>query len=488
MRSFGLVFATLALAACSSEQQTGGAAQMTGSPEFLELVEDARVSVADGNLAEAGGYYDEALAIDPENPGLWVDIARLRFRGGEHLIALDAVDYALELDPDHPSALLMRAQIVRDTYGLSDALPWFETALRANPQDPEILADYAATLGDAGRYREMLRVIRELAVVDPGYSQVHYQQAVIAARVQDPVLASILLQRSGQSERQVPSAMLLDAIIKLQQGNFDTSVGILESLRERVPGNVRVNELLARALWLGGRDREIIEQFSAMVEAPGASPYLTMIVGRSLERSGERERGLALVERAWDVRNDEMIALASTPRLPEATAAIRASIASGDVSRANGLVSEYARRLPHSADIRALAGDAALAAGDAERALEQYEVAARVRRSWPLTRKLFEAYRTYGDGDAAEALLIRHIAGDPQNVEALLLLARASAARDDWLRVAVLLDSAIEQGAGNDLDVLALRAEAASALGREDEAAQFDALRSALKPGDFISG
>ena len=108
-------------------------------------------------------------------------------------------------------------------------------------------------------------------------------------------------------------------------------------------------------------------------------------------------------------------------------------------------------------------------------------------KTWPLTRKIIEAYRAYGDDAAAETLLVRYIAGDPQNTDALLLLARNSAGRDDWLRVQVLLDTAIGLGAGNDLEVLALRAEAASQLGREEEAARFDALRTELKPAAFVA-
>jgi uncharacterized protein HemY len=143
-------------------------------------------------------------------------------------------------------------------------------------------------------------------------------------------------------------------------------------------------------------------------------------------------------------------------------------------------------RFPHSGDVHALAGDAALAGGNAERALELYAVAASVRRSWPLTRKLIDAYRSYGDDIAADVLLSRYIAGDPQNTSALLLLAQRSAQSEDWLRVVVLLDTAIALGAGNDLEVLALRAEAARGLGRDDEAAEFEALRTELTPRPFL--
>ncbi|MDY7098650.1 MAG: tetratricopeptide repeat protein, partial [Pseudomonadota bacterium] len=165
-----------ALSGCSlfggeSESGATGSA-LSGSDEFLALVKEAREAAEDGDLPDAGRLLDQARELDPENPGLWVDIARLRFRGGEHQQALDAAEYALELGPEYAPALLLRAQMVRDAHGLSDALIWFEAAAEADPNNPVILAEYAATLGDAGYNAQMLAVARALADIDPKNKQV----------------------------------------------------------------------------------------------------------------------------------------------------------------------------------------------------------------------------------------------------------------------------------------------------------------------------
>ncbi|MHA7818176.1 MAG: tetratricopeptide repeat protein [Erythrobacter sp.] len=480
-----------AIAGCSGGDDSAGSTQISGGDVFLELVEDARVAVRAGELAEAGRLYDEARELEPGNPGLWVDIARLRFRGGEHLIAIEAADHALELDPQYPPALLLRAQLVRDANGMAESLVWFETAAAADPRNPGVLADYAATLGDLGRYTEMLRVVRQLAEIAPNHPEVHYLQAVLAARAEDPVLAGSLLGRSGLSEQGVPAAMMLDAIINMQQGTFDTAVTTLEELSQRQPGNARARELLARALWLGGRDRDLVERFARHAETPRASPYLVMLVGRSLERMGERERAIPFIERALATRTSEMIVLKGSGRngsIPAATAELRDFVASGNLGPATSFANTMLERAPYSGDFHSLAGDTALADGKVIRALELYNVSARMRRSWPLTRKLIAGFGRIGDEASADVLLARYIAGDPQNTEALLLLAERSAATEDWLRVAVVLDTAIGLGAGNDLEVLALRARAASELGSTDETAQFTALYRELNPGDFISG
>ena len=67
---------------------------------------------------------------------------------------------------------------------------------------------------------------------------------------------------------------------------------------------------------LVGRDRALVNRFSAQAESEEASPYLTMLVGRALERMGERNRGLALIERAREPRSDQPVVLDGSGQLP----------------------------------------------------------------------------------------------------------------------------------------------------------------------------
>ncbi len=476
----------LALAGCSlagAGEEPPPVQSLEGSEQFLALVRQARDAASDGDLADAGRLLDKARSIEPDNPGLWVDIARLRYRGGEHAQALKAADHALKLGPRYAPALLLRGQMVRDAHGLADGLIWLEAAVEADPNDPVALAEYAATLGDAGYNREMLDVVRALSDIAPKEPRALYLQSVLAARGGQPVLAKSLLERSKFAANGVPSAMMLDALIDLQERNFDSAAETLEKLAARQPGNGRIAELLARALWMSGRDDDLIARFADRARDEEASPYLVMLVGRALERQGDRAGAAPLLERAYAGRQEGYVKLPVIENLPEPTRRMRSLVAARQFAAANTFANDLRKRFRGSGDIAVLAGDAALAGGNSKRALELYREAARIRRAWPLTRRAAAAYRDFGDHVAADVLIARHLAGEPRNTEALLLNAERAARAQDWLRVAVLLDNAIDLGAGNDPRLLKLRGIAARELGNVEEARRFERMTWDLHPG-----
>jgi Tfp pilus assembly protein PilF len=473
----------LAVAACSQDPahpQRRGIGE--GTPAFTRLLADADAAMAKGALADAGRLLDEARALAPESPDLWLAIARLRLRGGEHLTALEAADRALAFGPAHAPALRLRALLVRDAHGAADALPWFEAALKVDPEDPDTLADYAATLGDAGEGSASLKAARKLAEVAPDDPRAPFIEAVIAARGRQFTIARSLLAKSAMAERGVPAAQLLDAVINLEEGNADTAAAILETLAARQPANARVRELLARALFEGGRDPELVGRFAPEASLPEASPYVLMLVARAHERIGDRAAAAPLLARAYAPARAGPVLLALRDGLPQPTTDIRRTLWNGNGAGAREQAKMLRERIPASADVAALAGDALLGADDPRGALTVYALASEVRRPWPLTRKAVWTFARHGNPVAAEMLLTRQVAGEHDNASALVMLAERQAARGDWRRTALLLDHALMLGAGHDPALLALRMRAARAAGDASGADSFAALLAEVRP------
>lgn len=456
--------AALGLAACGAGQDEAAPARIAvpGSAQTLRLLDAAGAAARAGELRKATGLLNQARRAEPDNPAVWVQTARQRYRSGAHFAALKAAERALELGPQYGPALLLRAQLVRDAHGLAASLPWYEAASAADPANPDIWLDYAATLGDLGRNRAMLDALAALGKVAPQDARANYLSAVLAARAGNAVLARSLLERSPMIQDKAPAAMLLDALIASQQGNHTSAAERLEELGKQQPDNQRARELLARELIMSGREAEVIARFGSGVRPEDTSPYLAMLVGRAHERLNERGKAAPWLTRAHQGASGERRVLPRLPGLAAPTASVRSAAQAGNWGAAASTAASLRQRFPGSADIAALSGDVMLGRGDARGALTFYAAAATVRRSWPLARKAIAAYRQIGDDDAADALLLGQVAGDPGNIDAALLLAQRSLEWGDAARAAVLLDHVAALGGGNDPAVRSLRAKLAS--------------------------
>ncbi len=401
-----------------------------------------------GRLPEAGRAFDRALAIIPRDAGLWVDIARLRYAGGEHAKAVEAIDHALQLDPAHPRALEAKAQLVRDQFGLAPSLRWFEAGLAAAPADLALLADHAATLGDLGAGQAMLRATRRLLELDPRNPRAFYLLAVLAMRAGDPSLARAMLNRTAGRLSREPAVRLLDAAILIEAGNPKLAVEVLDALLRRQPANIRVQLLLARAAEASGDDSFLIERLSGAALEPGAPPALALAVGRAWERLGKRERAAPFLDRA---RHGQPAFV--TPVLHGSE--LGGLIAAGNAVRAVSLTEKALHATPGSAAAEALAGDALLAAGKPLDAERHYAMAARIRMPESLFLRRIEALSQAGRGGDAYALAQAYLSGNPQSRAAARLMAGLSAQAGHWARARDVLDHLSRTGGARDPLLLA---------------------------------
>lgn len=403
-----------------------------------------RLRTRQGDLAAAGRAFDKALEAGSADPGLWVDIGRMRWQGGEQVQAVAAAEKALAIGPENPSALLFRAQLVRDAQGNVAALPLIQRGLSHAPSDPDLLAEHAATLGELGRAKDMLAATRQLAQVAPRDPRVLWLQAVLAARSGRYDLARSLLQRgSVKAVQATPAAMLLLAIIDLENGNHASAAQGLDVLARRQPDNARVQALLALALYQGGNYRELVARFGDA--AP--SPYVAELVGRAFEALGDRNRAARHLDRADD---DGALRISAWAPVAaggvDVVSTVKALIGQGRTGEARSSAGAFLTSHPGSADALALTGDAALAAGDSRAALGHYRRAANVRRSWSLTLRMVAALDRIGERTAATTILADYLQGEPANADAAATLGKRLMDAGDDARGTALIEYAISRG------------------------------------------
>jgi predicted Zn-dependent protease len=414
----------------------------TAAMGFRQL---ARLERLSGDLPAAGRAFDRAMAITPRDAVMWVEIGRLRYAGGEHMLALDAADYALKLDPANVRVLEFKGQVVRDQQGLAAALPWFERALRREPRDVSVLGEYAATLGDLGRAKKMLAVTRNMLEIEPGNPRAYFLQAVLAARAGRTELARGLLAHTRDKLGEEPAVQLLEGVLEMEAGNYVLAAEALSKLARAQPANAKAQLLLARAYALAGESRLVVHDYADVAARPEASPYLLALVARAYEAEGRRDLAAPLLDRAALAQRPDVFPLARGSE-------IGAMLAAGQTAEARAAADRLLAANPGSAYNQTIAGDIGLAAGDAAGALASYRLAGHVRLSESLLVKIVQALRRSGQSAAGSSLIETYLAMNPANRTAARLAAETAMQSEDWRRARLLLE---RLRAGGDVELLA---------------------------------
>lgn len=405
-----------------------------------------RLELVEGHFAEAGQAFDRALRLRGDDASLWVDIARLRYTGGEQAQAIEAADRAVKLAPRDPRALELRGLMVREQFGLFAALPWFEAGLRVAPDDVGLLGEYAATLGDIGQYRAMLVVCRKLAAVDPGNVRALYLQAVLAARAGQTTVARQIMLKTGTKLRDLPGAILLNGILEYRAGNANLAVGHFDRLVRMQPDNLQARMMLVRALRRQGLDVEAIAAADPWARQDFAPPYLLQLTGEAYLSAGRKREAAPFLSRSQEVGEHAVapipsgqqlgtlaIAYADAPNVAvNAVPYIRALIAAGDDAQAIAVADRLQRANPGAADAWLLLGDTLLWADDKLGALDSYGRAASIRFNLATLLRIDDAMRSLGRTAEANAMLARYLRQNPGNPQAMkrLVFGRRSSGDD----------------------------------------------------------
>lgn len=79
-----ILFIALLLGGCAVMQPDGPPTQPSGNTAVMTLLSKAQHQSAAGQLDEAGESLERALRIEPRNPVLWHDLARVRLEQGQY--------------------------------------------------------------------------------------------------------------------------------------------------------------------------------------------------------------------------------------------------------------------------------------------------------------------------------------------------------------------------------------------------------------------
>ncbi|HEU4959173.1 MAG TPA: tetratricopeptide repeat protein [Sphingomonas sp.] len=406
----------------------------------------ARALAASGDLPSARQLMGVLVERRPDYADAWTDLARLRLQSGDVAGASAAAERALALDRRSAPALTLEGELVRDRYGLVAALPWFDAALKIDPGNPDTLLDKAATLGDLGRYEDMLDATRRALAARPGDPMAYYLQAVLAARAGRDDLARDLLQRTGGALDDMPGALLLRGALAYRDGADQQAADAWGALVGDQPLNLTARRLLGAARLSAGDADDALEALRPLALRSDADTYTLTLVARAFEAEGKRDWAATFLDRAASPMrpsptpfgiDDDLSGLAAAaeaaPGDPVAALAlIRGLLEAGQNGSALAHAQMLADASPGSPEAEVVLGDTLWAINRVPEAAAAYRRAANLRFDEPVMLRLVEALDRTGRREAAQRALALFLSQNPADVPARRLAANWQIAAKDW--------------------------------------------------------
>lgn len=405
---------------------------------------EGRALFVGGDALAAGAAFALAARLAPMNSLAWSDLARFRLLSRDPAGAGIAVDRAITLNPANGEALALKGELFRAQYGLAAALPWFEAAIDLDANNGPALIEYAATLGDMGRYSEMLAASRRAAAIRGSTAQALYLQAVLAARARNYDLARSLIQRTGGSMEGVAAVLLLRGGLDYHAGAFVQAAERLARLVAMQPDNMDARRLLGAAL-LGADDAGgAIDALRPLIARRDADSYALTVAARAYEAIGERDAAGALLDRA-------------------------------------------ARPVRDVADDGWTGGDALVAQGRYRQAADAFAHDANARFDEAAALRLVDALDRAGARVEAQRVLSLFLQQNPRNAAALRVAADWQIAAKDWPSAVRTLEVLRRRLGNRDAALLSQLAWAHAGMGQADRALVYAQAAYDLAPGSPIA-
>lgn len=348
--------------------------------------------------------------------------SRATLAQGDFVGAYRIAESAAAKYPANADAVLLAANFVRDRYGLSASLPWYDRVIALDPANISARLDKAAALGDSGQTLAALALTREVLARSPNHPTAFILQSIIAARAGKWELARGLYEHARGRLDPVPAVLLLRGAIGIETGGIEGAIAALTPLVAAQPGNRPARRLLALALWRAKDAQGAIDTLKPISNDGDA--WAQLLMARACETVGDRLCAAILLDRV---------------------------AAGGGRIQGNSTV-------------------AALTA------------VANVRFSQPNAFRLIDALNRTGDIKAAETVTATLVEQFPASPSALRLAANDALARSEWGRAATALQLVGRRGGDDDALVLANLAWAKAGLGQGDEARDLSARAYALAP------
>ena len=420
----------------------------------LALGQRAECRALDRRFDAALDDFERAVALDPQNAGLFAARGQTLRVLGRLDEALGDFDRAIELAPESETALSSRGVILSRLGRLEEAVADLSRAIALRPSDAWALAHRGETYRIQGRHRLALADFTEAIRLDPGYEFAYASRALARRRLGQHHEELADLDRALELNPDYDWAYAQRGVTHRAAGRHDLAVADFSRAIELDPEYRWALANRGVAYRQVGRYQEALADLDRALELDSTSAWVLVNRGVTLRQVGRYREALADLDLAISAQSQDAWALGNRGETLRLLGRAREAVA--DLDRALAL-RPSAWALARRGAARRVLGDAAGARSDFDQALQldPMEGAARFGRALLL---LSEGRRdeAAGDLEAATAAAGRSLDERPHDPVGLLRLAVVEAAQEQEGAVA-LGREALLRGAGGTLVEAAIR-------------------------------
>ncbi|MBF0370226.1 MAG: sulfotransferase [Magnetococcales bacterium] len=174
-----------------------------------------------GQLDQAIGWYQQALAIDPQNTDAFSNMAVALKGQGKLQAAAESLKKALAIKPDFASAHNNLGVILKELHAYDEATDHFKKALALTPDFAQAQHNLGNALAEAGKIEEAMVYLEKTLALKPDWCKAHYSLTHIRKyRVYDPqirTMESLHARVTDREERIALCFALGKAMIDLKE-------------------------------------------------------------------------------------------------------------------------------------------------------------------------------------------------------------------------------------------------------------------------------
>lgn len=195
-------------------------------------------------LAAAQADYRGALEATADFPETQMNLAGVAYAEGRPEAAIEALEAALEMDPQLAPAWLNLAQLHHLAGRSAEAEATFQAGLEAVPDEGQLHYSFGLLLAELGRSEEAALQLQAAAALMPDHVRARYNLALLYDQLGRADDAEAALLEAHRLDPPAPDVLVALAHHYLQRGRFDDAATYARRLAELYPDRPEGRALL----------------------------------------------------------------------------------------------------------------------------------------------------------------------------------------------------------------------------------------------------